>query len=448
MCIVSVNNDRIAGRIKPVHSVVGVLSTSVRTEIKWNGNSYRHVSELGMPYSRFNGIGGNFGAMLFVDVCNIFRDPDADEFDGNNYDFTFTDWLVKECVSRGVKPIYRLGVCKEPDHRLKAYNIYPPKDYGKFARICERIILHYNSGWNGGYDSDIRYWEIWDGPDNARKAEDNACWKGTKEDYFEFYRVVAGHLKNRFPSLLFGGYGASGFDLNDNDCYQTEFFRDFLKYITAEKTKSPLDFFTWNSVSQDPDINAETAQYVRGSLDGAGLTECENICGSWNSGIADPSEIKSASVIGANLIAWQNSAADKATYDNCNIGAPYGLFGIRANATSVASYGYYVMKAFNALYKLGFQTESISDDKDVRVLSASCAERSGLMIVNRSDGEKNVEIKTVGVNKNTVTVTVIKKVDTAHLSAEEVKGLFMPRKASGVLKFTITPHEVRLYEFT
>ena len=90
MCIVSVNNDRIAGRIKPVHSVVGVLSTSVRTEIKWNGNSYRHVSELGMPYSRFNGIGGNFGAMLFVDVCNIFRDPDADEFDGNNYDFTFT----------------------------------------------------------------------------------------------------------------------------------------------------------------------------------------------------------------------------------------------------------------------------------------------------------------------------------------------------------------------
>ena len=447
MCIISVNNGEISGRIKPVHSVVGVPSTSVRCEVKWKFDYFRHVSELGMPYSRFNGIGGNFGAMVFVDVSNIFRDFSADESYEKNYDFTFTDWLVNECVSRGVRLIYRLGACREPDHRLKAYKIYPPKDYAKFARICERIILHYNSGWNGGFNADINYWEIWDGPDNAQSADDNACCKGTKEEYFEFYRVVAKHLKKRFPSLLFGGYGASGFGLKDKNNYPTEFFRDFLGYITSEETKAPLDFFTWNSVSQDPDTNAEVSQYVRRSLDGAGLTDCENICGSWNSGIADPSEIENASVIGANLIAWQNSATDKAMYDSCNIGAPYGLFGLRANATSAPSYGYYVMKAFNALYKLGFQTHAVSDDKDVCVLSASSSDESGVLILNRSGVEKTAEIKTVGVNRNVIKVTVIKKIDVAHLSAEEVNDLFLPKKAGGVLKFTLTPNEVRLYEF-
>lgn len=444
MSIISVDNNKVVGVIKPVHSVVSIPTLSARSEIKWSMNILRHIDELGMPYSRFNGVGGAYGSMTFVDVSNIFRDFDADEFDGANYDFTFTDWLVRECVSRGVKPIYRLGVSKETDHWLKAYNIYPPKDYAKFARICERIILHYNSGWNGGFKSDIKYWEIWDGPDNAREIKDNACWKGTKLEYFEFYSVVSKHLKNRFPNLMFGGYGASGFDLENKKDYTSEFFKDFLEYITAEKTKSPFDFFTWNSISSSPETNTKVAKFVREKLDCAGLTACESICGSWNSGIADPSKFESASIIGANLIAWQNSDVNIATYDNCVTGEPCGLFAFRINAQNLPSYGYYVMKAFNTLYKLGFQVKSVSDDQYIQSLCAINCNKFAMLVVNTSKEEKVVEVKTIGVIGNKGTATEIKQVDKNVLSLEQV---IVPRRAFGPFRFTMQPKEVRLYEF-
>ncbi len=447
MSLVYVYNNKVLGRIKPVHSMVGVPSISVRSEKKWNRNYFAHVTELGMPYSRFNGVAGLYGSMTFVDVSNIFRNFDADEFDAKNYDFTFTDWLVEECISRGVKPIYRLGVCKEPDHWLKAYNIFPPKDYAKFTRICERIILHYNSGWNGGYNADIKYWEIWDGPDNAREIKDNACWKGTKQEYFEFYRFVSTTLKNRFPHLMFGGYGASGFNLNDENDYSKEFFNDFISYVTDEKTKAPLDFFTWNSISNNPKENNNVSNFIREKLDEFGLTDCENICGSWNSGVLDPSEIKSASSIGANLIAWQNSSVSKATYDNCTMGAPYGIFALRINAQTIPSYGYYAIKAFNALYKLGFQIETTTDDQEISVLAAASFDKVKLLIVNNSEYAKDVEIRTFDVKRNRSMVSVIKEVDTSNLSIEEMNNIVVSKKVTSALKFNMLPNEVRLYEF-
>lgn len=45
------------------------------------------------------------------------------------------------------KPIYRLGVTIENYQAVKAYRIYPPTDFAKWARICEYIIKHYNDGW-------------------------------------------------------------------------------------------------------------------------------------------------------------------------------------------------------------------------------------------------------------------------------------------------------------
>ncbi len=447
MSVISVDNNRILGRIKPVHSMIGVPSTSVRSEIKWHLNYLSHIQEIGMPYCRFNGIGGAYGSMTFVDVSNIFRNFDADETDGANYDFTFTDWLVRECIARGVKPIYRLGVTKEPDHWLKAYNIYPPKDYEKFARICGRIILHYNSGWCGGFKAGIKHWEIWDGPDNAREIKDNACWKGTKQDYFEFYGVVSRYLKRKFPALAFGGYGANGFNLNDKNDYSTEFFNDFLEYVTAEDTKAPFDFFIWNSITNDAKENALVAEFVREKLDKKGLLECESICGSWDSGFVDPANIKCASAIGANLVAWQNSKVSIATYNSCSMGTPHGIFSLMINRQTVPSYGYYVMKAFNALYKLGFQTQSVSDDEQVSAVSAASFDKFAIMVVNNSDTLKEVEIKTFNAQRNKGVVTVIKKVDTSGLSYEELNNIVLPRKVIGALKFTMQPNEVRLYEF-
>ena len=63
----------------------------------------------------------------------------------------------------GTKPFYRLG--QSIEHQTKKYGIYPPKDFKKWAKICEHIIRHYNEGWANGYRMGIEYWEIWNEAD-------------------------------------------------------------------------------------------------------------------------------------------------------------------------------------------------------------------------------------------------------------------------------------------
>ena len=78
-------------------------------------------------------------------------------------------------VKYGIEPFFRLGATIENFHFLRAYHIYPPKDFHKWARICAGIVRHYNEGWAGGYHFGIRYWEIWNEPDNTPDVEDNPC---------------------------------------------------------------------------------------------------------------------------------------------------------------------------------------------------------------------------------------------------------------------------------
>jgi hypothetical protein len=88
---------------------------------------------------------------------------------------------------------------------LKAYNVYAPKDFAKWARICEHVIRHYNEGWAKGFRWGIEYWEIWNEP------ESNTMWRGsTREAFFEFYRTAALHLKAKFHGIKVGGYGSTG----------------------------------------------------------------------------------------------------------------------------------------------------------------------------------------------------------------------------------------------
>ena len=74
----------------------------------------------------------------------------------------------------GTKVFFRLGQTIE--HGPKKYGALPPKDFAKWARICEHVIRHYNEGW--GVDKEwttlnvawsnqfnIVYWEIWNEPD-------------------------------------------------------------------------------------------------------------------------------------------------------------------------------------------------------------------------------------------------------------------------------------------
>ena len=136
---VKIDFGKAVGPMKPVHAAgQGPLLFGP------NFSMFRYLKEAGVPYVRLHDVGGMFGQNLWVDIPNIFRDFDADETDPASYDFTYTDLYLKALGDNGVEPYFRLGVTIENYARSigKAYRIFPPKDFAKWARICEHVIRH------------------------------------------------------------------------------------------------------------------------------------------------------------------------------------------------------------------------------------------------------------------------------------------------------------------
>ena len=180
-------------KIRPLHGVNSGPMTKVFTY-----DARALFNEAGFPFSRLHDVEYPYGSGEFVDIPCVFKNFDADETKEENYNFGLTDEYIKHIIDVGSKPIFRLGVSIE--HAPVKRYIYPPKDYEKWARICEHIIRHYNEGWANGYHFNIEYWEIW----NEADGGDN-MWLGTPEEFYELYCVSATYLKNNCPHLKIGG---------------------------------------------------------------------------------------------------------------------------------------------------------------------------------------------------------------------------------------------------
>lgn len=302
--------------IKPLH---GINNSPV--------SLYKPLPELqdaGIPYVRLHDTSGAYGGNCYVDVPNIFPDFDADENDPSSYRFEFTDAYLKQLNASGMKIFYRLGVTIENHYRIHAYRIAPPKDFAKWARICEHIIRHYNEGWANGFHYNIQYWEIWNEPENP------PMWSGTREQFFELYRIASTHLKKCFPQLKIGGYASCGFLALTNpntDNFHKSFltwFEDFLKF--AKKHDLPLDFFSWHKYFNNARQLIPDANYVRQTLDKYGFTKTESIFNEWNyySGSKetvwdDVKNHKGASTAAEAFIRLQQLPVDKAMWEDFDL---------------------------------------------------------------------------------------------------------------------------------
>lgn len=168
---VQVNFDKKTGIIKPMHGVG-------QPPIVWDQyHMFDYLKDAMIPFSRLHDVAGAYGGNRYVDIPNLFRDFEADPYDPESYDFAFTDLLITNLVERGIEPFFRLGVTIENSARIKAYRIYPPKDNLKWAQICEGVIRHYTEGWANGFHYNIRYWEIWNEPDNYEEIMVNEMWR-------------------------------------------------------------------------------------------------------------------------------------------------------------------------------------------------------------------------------------------------------------------------------
>ena len=385
---ITVNFKKSVGNIKPMHGVG--QPPFAGTDFKM----FHFLTEAGIPYSRLHDVGGAYGGFRWVDIPNIFRDFEKDPTDPASYDFTFTDLLITALVESGVEPFFRLGVTIENDAVIKSYRLDPPADSHKWAVICEYIIRHYTEGWADGFRYDIKYWEIWNEPDNYEDIHENQMWRGTKEQYYALYGAASKHLKTCFPHLKIGGYASCGFyALKDSFVpgakssprmgYFIEFFDGFLQYVKANNC--PLDFFSWHSYDSI-EHNIVYAKYARKRLDEAGYTETETICNEWNSAVKTRGTAHHAAVTCGMLLAFQNTPLDSAMFYDARFGTSvYGSMFHPLTAEPFATY--YAFKAFNELYRLGEQVEVSLDGEGLYAVGAKRSGSACVLIANPSEDD-------------------------------------------------------------
>lgn len=390
--------NKTVGKIKPMHAVNNM-------PLRGTSDSMHHyVKEAGIPYVRLHDTGGMYGANRFVDIENIFRDFSADENDPASYDFAFTDWLLNSIDAQNTKIFYRLGTTIENSQHIKAYRIYPPKDNMKWARICEKIIAHYNEGWANGFKLGIQYWEIWNEPDNYPDIEDNCMWKGTFEEYLELYKVTSRHLRERFPDIKIGGYASCGFyaiftdeyiesaHSSSRTDYFVECFHKFMKFV--KENDLPLDFFSWHSYS-GIEKNIAYEKYVHEQLLEYGYENTESILNEWNPGTQRRGTLADSAYISEMMLQMQNTTCDMLMYYNGDINGVYN--GLYNPLTFEPFKAYYVLKAYNELYKLENQASVINELENTTCIAASDGQNQAAVITNTGN-RKTILIKT-DINK-------------------------------------------------
>ncbi len=200
-----------------------------------------------------------------VDIHTIFPNFDADENDPTNYHFEKTDIYIKSILDLGAKVIFRLG--ESIEHGEPKFYIHPPKDFEKWARICSRIVQHYNMGWADGFEWDIQHWEIWNEPDIAN------CWTGTDEQYLQLYEITSKTLKKLDPNLKVGG-PTIAYDMD------SELGVAFLNH--CKKTNSPLDFVSYHIYSKSTDDFMKRIAKSNATITKHGFEDAEIYLTEWN----------------------------------------------------------------------------------------------------------------------------------------------------------------------
>lgn len=411
-------NENAGREIKPMH---GVGQPPILGGPEGVGPQlFHYLEEAGIPYARLHDTGGRFGGGIYVDIPNIFRDFDADVNDPASYDFTFTDILIKDLLDYKVETVYRLGVTIENAAEIKTYHVKPPKDFQKWAEICEHVIRHYNEGWADGYHFGIKYWEIWNEPDIPdEEAPRSMTWQGTNEQFFKFYEIASKHIKKCFgDSIAIGGYAAIGFtnhEIHDPDlsgniteeakkadgwAHRLNFFHKFLQHV--KENNCPFDFFSWHCYAITPEKIVDREKYCRAIMKKYGFENVPDFLNEWNTWRKEP-KMRATAFVAANtfsvMLAMQKTETYMLNYYDARIGQ--SVYGGMFNPDTYEPYKtYYAFQSFNTAYKLGTEIVTDSDNNEVYVLGARNDKKGVILIANIGDEEAEFEFDVKGANIN------------------------------------------------
>ncbi len=402
MNVITVDFQRVVGKVKPMHAVNnGPVYKFASDQRITNMDDYKAA---GIPYARNHDASffSTYGGEHTVDVHAIFPNFDADPYDEASYDFACTDEYVKVTAFSGAETFYRLG--SKIEHGVKKYGTIPPKDFRKWAVICEHIIKHYNYGWANGFAYDLRYWEIWNEPDlDPDDAKHKRTWGGTAKEYYELYVIAATHLKACFPNLKIGGPALA--------FYKEEWLDGFFTALTEGGKRTPLDFFSWHIYANDVRSVKRDAHRMQAKLKQYGYEDAESILNEWNYvqgwesddflyTIRTVGKMKGAAFTAAVMCMSQNEPIDMLMYYDAR---PSGLNGLWAPYTYDRLKGYYPFYAFNQLYVLKNAVATETEGEDVYACAATDEDGQAVMIAyfNNDDGmpDKQVALKLQGVKE-------------------------------------------------
>jgi len=435
MATVQIEPNNILGKIKPMNAVNnGPVKGPRMFPFSGNFDAYK---EAGIPYARNHDASfcASYGGEHTVDITAIFPNFDADPYDPESYDFACTDAYTDIIMEAGTEVFYRLG--QKIDHRVKKYDSKPPKDYKKWAVICEHVIRHYNYGWADGFHHNIMYWEIWNEPGNGRE-----CWDAPLEEFYPLFEITAKHLKNCFPELKIGGpaFATGHFDKRTDE---------FLSYMREHDV--PMDFYSWHTYRAETEEYKKRILRARERLDFYGYTETESILNEWNyvknwkEGLLESKKaiisIKGAAFTSAIMAVGQNNPLDMLMYYDARVNSTLnGLFNFYTNEKMK---GYYPFWLFSKLYKIG---QHIKTDSDVEYIYAVAAAKDGkkaiMLTYFTNDETATEETVTLKLNGNSAECYSLFLLDEAH-DAENMGAI---AATDGEITVSMTPNSVILLE--
>lgn len=366
------------GGFKPMNAVNNgpIFKRHANDQYRTNIEEYKAAK---IPYARNHDAAFylEYGGEHSVDISAIFPNFDADPYAEGSYDFVCTDEYIKVTALAGTKTFYRLG--QKIEHYIKKFSTLPPKDFEKWAVVCEHIIKHYTEGWANGFDAGIEYWEIWAEPDlGAGNSSDGSSndspnkrmqtWGGTRAEFFNLYEITAKRLKKAFPKLKIGGPAIS---------WDEQWTADFLGEM--RKRNVPIDFFSWHCYCHKPEEMAEKALRIRKILDENGYCDSESILDEYNYvrgwteeyiySIEVINSIKGAAFTAACMAAAQKAPVDMLMYYDASPCYWNGLFNYY---TLRPQKGYYPFLWFSKLSEL----EEVQSENEIENIYTLCGKTS------------------------------------------------------------------------
>lgn len=187
---------------------------------------------IGFKYIRFHGI--------FDDDMMVY---DEDDLGAASYNFTYTDMVIDFLLSIGVRPFVELGFMPSKlasASELVFYNtsnVSRPKDISRWNELVIAFVRHCGEryGWT---EVASWYFEVWNEPDFL------PFWRGTHQDYCNFYQSTYTTVKHLWPNLRIGGPAITSTAL-----LKTDWLQQFLAFC-KEKDCIP-DFLSFHCYPHD-----------------------------------------------------------------------------------------------------------------------------------------------------------------------------------------------------